>query len=85
MGIPVKLEVFEGPLDLLLHLIDMILIDMDVTEGVDETTRFDAAVGVERQVALLGTFAMAGATVFTKDWLDVVIKGDFLFLGFTRY
>ena len=22
MGIPVKLEVFEGPLDLLLHLID---------------------------------------------------------------
>ena len=24
MGIPVKLQVFEGPLDLLLHLIDMI-------------------------------------------------------------
>ena len=23
MGIPVKLEVFEGPLDLLLHLIDV--------------------------------------------------------------
>ena len=27
MGIPVKLEVFEGPLDLLLHLIDKNNID----------------------------------------------------------
>ena len=27
MGIPVKLEVFEGPLDLLLHLIDKNKID----------------------------------------------------------
>ena len=26
-GIPVKLQVFEGPLDLLLHLIDKIIID----------------------------------------------------------
>ena len=28
MGIPVKLQVFEGPLDLLLHLIDKNKIDM---------------------------------------------------------
>ena len=28
MGIPVKLEVFEGPLDLLLHLIDKNKIDI---------------------------------------------------------
>ncbi len=28
MGIPVKLQVFEGPLDLLLHLIDKNKIDI---------------------------------------------------------
>ena len=28
MGIPIKLEVFEGPLDLLLHLIDKNKVDI---------------------------------------------------------
>ena len=28
MGIPVKLDVFEGPLDLLMHLIDINKIDI---------------------------------------------------------
>ena len=34
MGIPVKLEVFEGPLDLLLHLIDKNKIDIYDHESV---------------------------------------------------
>ena len=35
MGIPVKLEVFEGPLDLLLHLIEKNKIDIyDIPIGI---------------------------------------------------
>ena len=33
MGIPVKLEVFEGPLDLLLHLIDKNKIDIMIFQS----------------------------------------------------
>ena len=40
MGIPVKLEVFEGPLDLLLHLIEKIRIDIYDIPIVEITSQY---------------------------------------------
>ena len=40
MGIPVKLEVFEGPLDLLLHLIDKNKIDIDDIPIIEITNQY---------------------------------------------
>ena len=42
MGIPVKLEVFEGPLDLLLHLIDKNKIDIYDIPIVEITNQYMA-------------------------------------------
>ena len=40
MGIPVKLEVFEGPLDLLLHLIEKNKIDIYDIPNVEITDQY---------------------------------------------
>ena len=40
MGIPVKLQVFEGPLDLLLHLIDKNKIDIYDIPIVEITSQY---------------------------------------------
>ena len=46
MGIPVKLEVFEGPLDLLLHLIDKNKIDI-----YDNRRNYESIYGIYKEYA----------------------------------
>ena len=53
MGIPVKLEVFEGPLDLLLHLIDknkIDIYDIPIVEITNQSVSYTHLEGLHRRV-----------------------------------
>jgi len=65
MGIPVKLEVFEGPLDLLLHLIEKNKVDiydipivMITEQYIDYVSQMDA-----RDMDVMSEFLVMAATL----------------------
>ena len=55
MGIPVKLQVFEGPLDLLLHLIDKNKIDIYDIPIVEITNQYMEYIQAMEKSCLLYT------------------------------
>lgn len=65
MGIPVKLEVFEGPLDLLLHLIDKNKIDIYDIPIVEITNQYmDYIRGMEKEdLNIMSEFLVMAATL----------------------
>ena len=65
MGIPVKLEVFEGPLDLLLHLIDKNKIDIYDIPIVEITNQYmDYIKAMEREdLNIMSEFLVMAATL----------------------
>ena len=65
MGIPVKLEVFEGPLDLLLHLIDKNKIDIYDIPIVEITNQYmDYIKAMEREdLNVMSEFLVMAATL----------------------
>ncbi len=71
MGIPVKLEVFEGPLDLLLHLIDKNKIDIYDIPIVDITSQYMEYIrGMqENNLDIMSEFLVMAATL-----LDIKCK-----------
>ena len=71
MGIPVKLQVFEGPLDLLLHLIDKNKIDIYDIPIVEITNQYmDYIRAMEREdLNVMSEFLVMAATL-----LDIKCK-----------
>lgn len=71
MGIPVKLQVFEGPLDLLLHLIDKNKIDIYDIPIVEITNQYmDYIKAMEREdLNVMSEFLVMAATL-----LDIKCK-----------
>ena len=71
MGIPVKLEVFEGPLDLLLHLIEknkIDIYDIPIVEITDQYMEYIHA--MEREdLGVMSEFMVMAATL-----LDIKCK-----------
>jgi ScpA/B protein len=71
MGIPVKLEVFEGPLDLLLHLIEknkIDIYDIPIVEITDQYMEYIHA--MEREdLGIMSEFMVMAATL-----LDIKCK-----------
>lgn len=65
MAIPVKLEVFEGPLDLLLHLIDRNKIDIyDIPIAMITEQYLEYVAGMEqRNMDVISEFLVMGATL----------------------
>ena len=65
MAIPVKLEVFEGPLDLLLHLIDVNKIDIyDIPIAMITGQYLEYIAGMdERDMDVMSEFLVMGATL----------------------
>ena len=65
MGIPVKLQVFEGPLDLLLHLIDKNKIDIYDIPIVEITNQYmDYIKAMEREdLNIMSEFLVMAATL----------------------
>ena len=65
MGIPVKLQVFEGPLDLLLHLIDKNKIDIYDIPIVEITNQYmDYIRAMEREdLNVMSEFLVMAATL----------------------
>ena len=65
MGIPVKLEVFEGPLDLLLHLIEKNKIDIYDIPIVEITDQYmDYIHAMEREdLGIMSEFMVMAATL----------------------
>ena len=65
MGIPVKLEVFEGPLDLLLHLIEknkIDIYDIPIVEITDQYMEYIHA--MEREdLGIMSEFMVMAATL----------------------
>ena len=71
MGIPVKLQVFEGPLDLLLHLIEKNKIDIYDIPIVEITSQYMEYI---RQMEREDLNVMSEFLVMAATLLD--IKGD---------
>ena len=73
MGIPVKLQVFEGPLDLLLHLIDKNKIDIYDIPIVEITNQYmDYIKAMEREdLNVMSEFLVMAATL-----LDAASEGS---------
>ena len=71
MGIPVKLEVFEGPLDLLLHLIEKNKVDIYDIPIVEITNQYmDYIKAMEREdLNVMSEFLVMAATL-----LDIKCK-----------
>ena len=71
MGLPVKLQVFEGPLDLLLHLIDKNKIDIYDIPIVEITNQYmDYIKAMEREdLNVMSEFLVMAATL-----LDIKCK-----------
>ena len=71
MGIPVKLEVFEGPLDLLLHLIDKNKIDIYDIPIVEITNQYTEYIrGMQKEdLNVMSEFLVMAATL-----LDIKCK-----------
>ena len=71
MGIPVKLEVFEGPLDLLLHLIDKNKIDIYDIPIVEITNQYMEYIRAmqEKDLNVMSEFLLMAATL-----LDIKCK-----------
>ncbi|MGO5052226.1 segregation and condensation protein A [Lachnospiraceae bacterium LCP25S3_G4] len=71
MGIPVKLEVFEGPLDLLLHLIDKNKIDIYDIPIVEITNQYMEYIRAmhKRDLNIMSEFLLMAATL-----LDIKCK-----------
>ena len=71
MGIPVKLEVFEGPLDLLLHLIDKNKIDIYDIPIVEITNQYMEYIrGMQKEdLNVMSEFLVMAATL-----LDIKCK-----------
>ena len=71
MGIPVKLEVFEGPLDLLLHLIEKNKIDISDIPIVEITDQYMEYIhAMEREdLGVMSEFMVMAATL-----LDIKCK-----------
>ena len=65
MGIPVKLEVFEGPLDLLLHLIDKNKIDIYDIPIVEITNQYMEYIRAmqEKDLNIMSEFLLMAATL----------------------
>ena len=65
MGIPVKLEVFEGPLDLLLHLIDKNKIDIYDIPIVEITNQYMEYIHAmqEKDLNIMSEFLLMAATL----------------------
>ena len=65
MGIPVKLQVFEGPLDLLLHLIDKNKIDIYDIPIVEITSQYmDYIKAMEKEdLNIMSEFLVMAATL----------------------
>ncbi len=65
MGIPVKLEVFEGPLDLLLHLIDKNKIDIYDIPIVEITNQYMEYIrGMQKEdLNVMSEFLVMAATI----------------------
>ena len=66
MGIPVKLEVFEGPLDLLLHLIDKNKIDIYDIPIVEITNQYMEYISLTMQrkdLNVMSEFLVMAATL----------------------
>ncbi len=71
MGIPVKLEVFEGPLDLLLHLIDKNKVDIYDIPIVEITNQYMEYIQAmeEKDLNIMSEFLLMAATL-----LDIKCK-----------
>ncbi len=71
MGIPVKLEVFEGPLDLLLHLIDKNKVDIYDIPIVEITNQYMEYIEAmqEKDLNIMSEFLLMAATL-----LDIKCK-----------
>lgn len=65
MGIPVKLQVFEGPLDLLLHLIDKNKIDIYDIPIVEITSQYMDYIRAmeEEDLNIMSEFLLMAATL----------------------
>ena len=65
MGIPVKLQVFEGPLDLLLHLIDKNKIDIYDIPIVEITNQYMEYINAMEQedLNIMSEFLLMAATL----------------------
>ncbi len=71
MGIPVKLEVFEGPLDLLLHLIDknkIYIYDIPIVEITNQYMEYIQAME-KSDLNVMSEFLLMAATL-----LDIKCK-----------
>ena len=68
MGIPVKLEVFEGPLDLLLHLIDKNKIDIYDIPIVEITNQYMEYIRnmQKEDLNIMSEFLVMAATLLDK-------------------
>ena len=64
MGIPVKLQVFEGPLDLLLHLIDKNKIDIYDIPIVEITNQYMEYINAMEKADLYNTRRNGTATSY---------------------
>ena len=71
MGIPVKLEVFEGPLDLLLHLIDKNKVDIYDIPIVEITNQYMEYIRdmQDKDLNIMSEFLLMAATL-----LDIKCK-----------
>lgn len=81
MGIPVKLEVFEGPLDLLLHLIDKNKIDIYDIPIVEITNQYMEYIHEmqEKDLNIMSEFLLMAATLLDikcKMLLPVEVNED---------
>lgn len=81
MGIPVKLEVFEGPLDLLLHLIDKNKIDIYDIPIVEITNQYMEYIHAmqEKDLNIMSEFLLMAATLLDikcKMLLPVEVNED---------
>ena len=78
MGIPVKLQVFEGPLDLLLHLIDKNKIDIYDIPIVEITNQYmDYIKAMEREdLNVMSEFLVMAATLLDMLPKEVTEDGE---------
>ena len=74
MGIPVKLEVFEGPLDLLLHLIEKNKVDIYDIPIVEITNQYMEYIRqMQREdLNVMSEFLVMAATLLDIDRKSVV-------------
>ena len=84
MGIPVKLEVFEGPLDLLLHLIDKNKIDIYDIPIVEITNQYMEYIRnmQKEDLNIMSEFLVMAATLWiSQKFLTPTLhyKGAFYF------